>query len=888
MSSKVKEEEGATPGGGGAGNAKFGYRRAKPRASRACEVCHARKVRCDVTERMPCTNCQAFGCECKIPEVKRKKNDKKAAEKVAQKDAKDRKRRKTDGEDSDEGSVPPQGAPSNASSSTASSPNTAPTAQQRLMHFQQETKQQQYQQHEGEAKPDANPNLSDSSNTWLKMLDSKVVKQSGRVAFLGSSSNLNLLLDANPDNEAYHYPLPAEITGGNPVFHELDPEEIEILKLRGAFLLPPRELCDDIVESYFEKIHPVIPIVNRTQFMRRYNDPVNTPSLLLLQAVLLAGSRVCRNPALLDANGSSDQASLTFYKRAKALYDSNYENDRISIVQSLALMGWWWEGPEDVTKNVFYWSRVGLCVAQGFGLHRSVENSSLSVAEKRMWKRVWWVIFFRDRAIAVSLGRPVMINLEDSDVPMLTEDDFIEDEPDYPSPYPVNRLHSLYFIHAVKLSEIMGLVLRQQFSVGAEHSHRLNRIPVLKYSVKDMGSHNFYKALLHSQYYTILCLVHRSNILQRRTSEANESAYPSWGIAFQAAHMIAKIMENMLAYNELRDTPAFMVYTLFSAMIMLVYQTESKSPSVVESANRSLDVCMKALEECGKTWVVARMVLKLFKHMNESQPIRNHMAKTIRRHARGVSKTDPPQQKMPQAQHQAPPQHQAPQHHAQHQQQQQPPQQQQQHVRPQQQQQQQHTQPHAPQPERKFNNHPFEQQQQQQPQEGEEYLGERPATNPGTPFNGTLPSKPGTPHPDFYFVTNTPPASNTFFESFQPMQLFPDVTGDMSNLQSQLQEPAASALPPDMFGHADGASHTEGGTYKSSPEDEPNAASGFGYAPQSLNIGDWYQYLMMNGEGGGAGAAASAPPGAPGSVPPGAPAEAHPEAQASNAWNESH
>lgn len=77
--------------------------------------------------------------------------------------------------------------------------------------------------------------------------------------------------------------------------------------------------------------------------MRRYNDTLNPPSLLLLQAVLLAGSRVCRSPALLDSTGSSELASLTFYKRVKALYDANYESDRISIVQSLVLMGWWWK-----------------------------------------------------------------------------------------------------------------------------------------------------------------------------------------------------------------------------------------------------------------------------------------------------------------------------------------------------------------------------------------------------------------------------------------------------------------------------------------------------------------------------------------------------------------
>jgi hypothetical protein len=58
-------------------------------------------------------------------------------------------------------------------------------------------------------------------------------------------------------------------------------------------------------------------------------------------------------------------------------------------VQALLLMGWYWEGPEgkhqylalfvdawpsdialDVTKNVFYWTRVAGIVAQGSGMHR--------------------------------------------------------------------------------------------------------------------------------------------------------------------------------------------------------------------------------------------------------------------------------------------------------------------------------------------------------------------------------------------------------------------------------------------------------------------------------------------------------------------------------------
>ena len=127
---------------------------------------------------------------------------------------------------------------------------------------------------------------------------------------------------------------------------DLDNLEIDILHQRGAFLLPPRALCDELVESYFKWVAPVVPVINKTRFMHRYRDSKNPPSLLLLQAMLLAGSRVCTNPQLMDANGSTTPAAMTFYKRAKALYDANYEDDRVTIVQALVLMGWYWEGPE--------------------------------------------------------------------------------------------------------------------------------------------------------------------------------------------------------------------------------------------------------------------------------------------------------------------------------------------------------------------------------------------------------------------------------------------------------------------------------------------------------------------------------------------------------------
>ncbi len=215
------------------------------------------------------------------------------------------------------------------------------------------------------------------------------IKEAGRVAYLGESSNLSLLVhDRHGTTDVVHYPLPENARGTRSGQTELDQLEIEILHKRGAFLLPPRALCDELVDSFFTWVAPVVPVISRSRFMRRYRNTKNPPSLLLLQAILLAGSRVCMNPQLMDANGSTTPAAMTFYKRAKALYDANYEDDRVTIVQALMLMGWYWEGPEgkdearaalstcrsdiasDVTKNVFYWSRVATIVAQGSGMHR--------------------------------------------------------------------------------------------------------------------------------------------------------------------------------------------------------------------------------------------------------------------------------------------------------------------------------------------------------------------------------------------------------------------------------------------------------------------------------------------------------------------------------------
>jgi hypothetical protein len=125
--------------------------------------------------------------------------------------------------------------------------------------------------------------------------------------------------------------------------------EYNILCNQGAFVLPPQWLCHILLEAYFAYIAPTLPILDRGEFMQSFfssHSEQRTFSHLLVNAALLAGCRVCSHPCIRDTDGSTQRLSSLFYQRAKALYDAEYESDKVRVVQALTLLGWYWEGPE--------------------------------------------------------------------------------------------------------------------------------------------------------------------------------------------------------------------------------------------------------------------------------------------------------------------------------------------------------------------------------------------------------------------------------------------------------------------------------------------------------------------------------------------------------------
>ena len=131
---------------------------------------------------------------------------------------------------------------------------------------------------------------------------------------------------------------------------QLHPDVIARLRNNGALQLPARETCDELVDAFFQWASPLVPILNRSNFLRSYQDPENQPSLLLTQAVLAAGSTVASGSNVTENPKKPVHVAATYFEHARMLYEANYEKDPVTLVQSLILMGWYWEALDGVIQ----------------------------------------------------------------------------------------------------------------------------------------------------------------------------------------------------------------------------------------------------------------------------------------------------------------------------------------------------------------------------------------------------------------------------------------------------------------------------------------------------------------------------------------------------------
>ncbi|CAG9992132.1 unnamed protein product [Clonostachys byssicola] len=394
----------------------------------ACKACHARRVKCDAADGLPCMHCRTRQDPCELIESRRGKYTRTPSK---------RQQRRTRG----------------------SLPNLTPTEESHLGSSQpvNVTAQQLVDSEitEAEKPPER------------EAQDAQIAGRGEGSAHLLNSLNLSSIIDMvrrakdgdfeNVRATTHELTRLVEKVNLQPSIHLHQQMSVE-----DALVLPDGPISDKMIQFFFEYFHPAYPVIDRSAFISLYRQ--GKASTLLLHSIFMA-ALTCGPESLVRLAGYTDRATAkkAHFQRAKRLYEVGHETDATSVAAALHLLSFWWSEPHE--QESWIWAGCSVTLAQSLGMHRALGRRRMSKRLVSIWKRIWWSIYIRDRHIAAALGRPCRIRDEDCDVEALTEDDFYVDlVADDELIAPQKAHHVSYFLDIAKLSAILGDILIGEFS----------------------------------------------------------------------------------------------------------------------------------------------------------------------------------------------------------------------------------------------------------------------------------------------------------------------------------------------------------------------------------------------------------------------------------------
>ncbi|KAI8218295.1 Cutinase transcription factor 1 beta [Colletotrichum sp. SAR 10_86] len=405
----------------------------KRRAARACVSCRARKVRCDVVEGAPCGNCRWDNVECVVQESRRRKKNLLTASTAghhvvgAEAQLRSKGANPINIHSSAELRRPSNASVASVNGSIAANPVAAAAAGVSM-------DQRSGYRHDSAAlltKLQSAAAAASADSNSRRLLSNLLAQASlfggisggGGAAVAGGDGRTSQFL-ASLEEPDLHAQLPAFV---KPLPAKIAQEDVTYLHAKGALTLPALPLQNALLQAYVEYVHPYMPLLELYDFLATINahDGLNGQiSLFLYQAVMFAATAFVDMKVLREAGYPTRKAARkAFFQKTRLLYDFDYESDRLVLVQALLLMTYWYETPDD-QKDTWHWMGVAISLAHTIGLHRDPAATSMPPRKQKLWKRIWWSCFMRDRLIALGMRRPTRIKDEDFDVPMLQEADF--------------------------------------------------------------------------------------------------------------------------------------------------------------------------------------------------------------------------------------------------------------------------------------------------------------------------------------------------------------------------------------------------------------------------------------------------------------------------------
>ncbi|OGE47085.1 hypothetical protein PENARI_c066G06364 [Penicillium arizonense] len=158
---------------------------------------------------------------------------------------------------------------------------------------------------------------------------------------------------------------------------------------------PSQSMADQLVDNYFEIIHPSFPIIGKTTFVGQYRsfyrDPTAQPGKQWLAVLNLVFATAAMHMSLVKTS-DMDKAALR-------------DHPNLQQVQVEGLAAFYLLASGQVNRS---WKCCGIAIRSALimGLNLRSESQSVAPLSKEIRYRVWWALYTLETSLSVTTGRP--------------------------------------------------------------------------------------------------------------------------------------------------------------------------------------------------------------------------------------------------------------------------------------------------------------------------------------------------------------------------------------------------------------------------------------------------------------------------------------------------
>lgn len=388
-------------------------------------------------------------------------------------------------------------------------------------------------------------------------------------------------------------------------------------------------LAMHLLNLHWSRQHHTFLLTYRPAVMRDLQCSGQYCSGFLLQAIFACSSKFSPRLELRDNPNDPATAGRRFFRRCDDLLikEGLLTRPHIATIVGLLLLGSTYNARGETSKAWLY-TGYALRMVYDLGLHLDPKQTTDNPEEIEIRRRVFWGAFVCDKLQSLYLGRPVAINLRDSQVSREFLDMYEEHEPfQIPaisagsSPGFPEGLGDVMPLHSVStfqqlclLSKIMTTIINRFYVVGATFSNAQNSLQQVDKALEQWRENlspdlDFQPWLspdvptkrqppnvmiLHNLYHSLIILVHRPFISDGHLRSAAAPAR-SWERCTVAARCITSIALTYKSTFSLAGAPYVLGYTIYVACTIHVRNAASQDHqsgdhlSLLKASLRCLD-----------------------------------------------------------------------------------------------------------------------------------------------------------------------------------------------------------------------------------------------------------------------------------------------------------